>query len=191
MASNININLSDNAVKTIVGGACFLGFCYLLYKLFEPNSDNRIELPAEASDFAKLPTVSPESFKQIGYHRGVKAKALPSFNAGDFCGAVRSAAVAFYDVVRHKSGIDADATNLIQKAFRGENPKLRLQISAPAHVTNVDDGLIQMMEGFSKSIRKVHMHAEIDISQEQALQEINIACYLAEQVERSEVISGN
>jgi len=184
VSSGVKIEFSENAVTAIAVGACFLGFCYLIYKLTEPVEGEGQVLPKEAKDFSMLPSVSPETFEQIGYHSEVKSRAGPSFRAGDYSGSVRAAILAFYDVIRKKSGIAADATNLIQRVFRGKAPVLKFQLSAPAYIENADVGLIDMMEGFSKSVRKIHMHAEISLTKTQALQEICIACYLADQVER-------
>lgn len=185
MNTNINIELSETSVKWIVGGACFLGFCYLTYKLFELQQGGQIPLPDEARDFANMRSVTPVEFDQIGYHDGIKNMALPAFKAGDYQGAVRAAVVALFELIRKKSGLMDDATSLIQKTFRGKEPKLKFRNVAPIHVTNVEDGLIQMLEGVAKSFRKIHMHAEVSLTKTEALQEINIVCYLANKVDRN------
>lgn len=187
--TNININISDTAIKWIVSGACFLGAAYLFYKLVENRADCDIPLPKEAKQFSDLPELSPKEFEDLNFHPEVKNKASQSFKAGDYVSSVRHAVVCLFDIIRRKSGVDGDATSLVQKVFRGKIPVLKFQDNAPSHVTNTDSGLIDMLEGFAKSIRKIQMHATIEISKETALREISIACYLAEQVDQYAVIN--
>lgn len=106
MSTQINIELSDQAVKTIVVGACFIGACYLIYKVFQNASSYEVELPPEAKTFSKLPELSPEQFGEINFNEAIKSRAEKSFTAGDYCGAVRSASIGLFDLIRHKSGID-------------------------------------------------------------------------------------
>ncbi len=184
----VNIHISDTAVKWITAGACFVGFCYVLAKVIDKLPDDLIQLPEDAVDFAKLPEVSPTRFDQIEFHAGIKQRAVPSFNAGDYCGAVRAATIGLYDVLRDMSGISADACELVKLAFYGEpkkgiDPALKFVELAPLHINNAESGYIDLLMGFSKSIRKIHMHAETDIIKTQALQEISLACYLADIIE--------
>jgi len=189
----VNLQVSENAVKWIVGGACFLGACWLIHKLFLEEDEKDIPLPSEAKTFSQLPELSPSVFEDVGFHPVVKQRAEKLFMAGEYVAAVRAASVALFDVMRSRSGLAEDATQLVKLAFRGEPkrgiaPRLEFKDLAPEHVTNMGDGLIQMLEGFAKSVRKVHMHAEIEISKSQALQEITVACYLATSVEENTVL---
>ncbi|PIR00345.1 MAG: TIGR02391 family protein [Nitrospinae bacterium CG11_big_fil_rev_8_21_14_0_20_45_15] len=183
MTTNVNIELSDTSVKWIVGGACFLGVAYLFYKWVENMPEETIPLPKEAETFSNLPELAPKEFEELNFNEEVKEKAAKSFSSGDYVSAVRHSVICVFDIVRRKSGIDADSTTLIQTVFRGKTPKLVFQDMSPSHITNAENGIVDMLEGFAKSIRKVHMHATIEISKETALREISIACYLAEQVE--------
>ena len=180
----VKIEFSEEALKVITAGACFLGVCYLFYKLVENIPDDQMSLPEDAKDFSFLPDLSPHSFDDLGFNDRIKEVTRKSFDAEAYSDAVRASAIELYEIVREKSGVKNDATTLIQKAFRGQNPPLRFVGIAPEHVENVQSGLIDMMEGFSKSIRKTNVHAKTNPTREEALQEINIACYLADQVER-------
>ncbi len=191
MSSGVDIKISDSAVKWIIGGVCFLGVCYLFLKLIENQSDDQIKLPKEAKDFSALPELSPSKFENLGFNKEVREKAFPAFQAKDFSGSVRAAAIALYDIIRRKSGeAQTDATHLVQRVFKGDNPILKFVNIAPAHVSNVEAGIIDMLEGFSKSIRKLHMHANVELTENKALQEISIACYLSEVVENNTVRVG-
>lgn len=188
MTTGVNIQISEGAVKVIAGAACFVGFCYVLAKVIDNLPDNLVCLPEEAEDLAQLPEVTPPSFEAINYHPVVKKQAAAAFQAGDYCGAVRAATIGLYDVLRELSGLSADASELVKLAFYGEPkkgiaPALRFSELAPLHINNPESGYIDLLMGFSKSIRKIHMHAEIEISKTQALQEISLACYLADIIE--------
>jgi len=144
----------------------------------------KIEFSEDAKDFSFLPDLTPHSFDDLGFNDRIKEATKKSFDVGAYSDAVRASAIELYEIVREKSGVQNDATSLIQKAFRGDNPPLKFVGIAPEHVTNVQNGLIDMMEGFSKSIRKTNVHATTNPTRQEALQEINIACYLADQVEK-------
>ena len=190
-SSGINIRISGNAAKWIGAGAIVLGACYLIYKLLE-DKEKLATLPEEAETFSKLPELSPSTFDELGLHPRVKESARISFETGQYVSAVRSASVTLFDIIREKSGLDSDATNLVKLTFRGEPkkgvmPRLKFKDSEPAHVTNMGDGYINMLEGFAKTVRKIHMHASIIILKEKALQEISLACYLASLVEEETI----
>ena len=150
MSNGISVNASEASVKWIVGGACFLGVCYLFYKLFSDDTGKLQALPEEAHEFSHMHKVSPSSFASIEFNVRVKQKALPSFEAKDFQGSVRAAFTELFEMIREKSGVIADATALIDAAFCGQNPKLKFVDLAPEHVHKMDSGLIDMLKGLAK-----------------------------------------
>ncbi|MBL8645542.1 MAG: hypothetical protein JNK21_16540 [Rhodospirillaceae bacterium] len=180
----INIQISDQAVKTIMVGAVVLGIAYVVYKLIENMDDSAIPLPQEAKDFAQLPEVTPQSFDQIGGHPEVRARTVKLFQDKHYVSAVREASVALFDVIRRKSGVQADSTTLVQKVFCGPSRILKFVDVAPPHIVNAEDGLVGHLESFAKHTRKIHMHASIDLTDHDALIQINLAAYLADRVER-------
>ena len=188
MTSTIKIEISNEAAKAIMVGAVILGIGYLIFKIFENVPENEIPLPQEAKDFSLLPEVSPGSIEQIGYHREGKERASPLLRDGHYVSAVREAAVALYDVIRRKSGVKDDGTSLITKVFRGSNRVLEFVGVAPSHITNAEDGMIGFLESFSKYTRKIQMHATVAISDRDALLYVNLASFLAEQVEKHTVL---
>src|SRR5690606_19620394 len=116
-------------------------------------SDANVPLPNQARDFALLPEVSPQTIDQIGFHEKVKSRAVPLLRDGHLVAAVREAAVALYDIIRERSGIDEDATTLITRVFRGAGKVLKFVNIAPSHIENADEGLIGYLESFSKHTR--------------------------------------
>lgn len=187
MTTAIHIEISDEAAKAIMAGAVILGVGYLIYKLLENVPDDQIPLPDEARDFSELPEVSPESLEQLGFHGEVRDRAVPLLESGHNVAAVREASVALYDVIRQKSGANGDATNLVTTVFRGSNRILKFVNVAPNHITNAEDGLIGFLESFSKFTRKIQMHASLEMSDREALLHVNLAAFLAEQVEKHAV----
>lgn len=183
VTTNINVQFSDEAVKAIVIGGVALGFLYLIYKVSQNASDKQIPLPAEAKDIANSSEVSPKSIDDIGYHAGLRERVEPLFRGGHFVSAVRESCVALFDIVREKSGIKGDGAELIGRVFRSKDKTLVFTNPGPNHVKVDDASRVEILIGFTKMIRNLHMHATIEISKEQALQQINMACYLADQVE--------
>lgn len=188
---NLNIQISDEAAKAIMVTAVVLGMAYVVYKVIENMDENLIPLPQEAREFSRLPEVTPTSFDQIVGHAEVRQRTLQLFRDGHYVSAVREAAVALFDIVRRKSGVKEDGTTLVQRAFRGSARVLQFVNIAPAHVTNADDGLIGHLESFAKHTRKIQMHSSVELTEQEALIQINLACYLADHVERNAVPAAN
>ncbi len=187
MTSGVSFEISDEAAKAIMMGAVILGIGYLVYRLLKDTPEEEIPLPPEAKDFTMLPEVTPKTIEQLGYHPEVRERATPLLRDGHHVAAVREAAVALYDVVRRKSGLNFDGTQLITRAFRGAGRILEFVEIAPAHIINAEDGLVGYLESFSKYTRKIQMHATVSLSREDALLQVNIAGFLAEQVEERTV----
>lgn len=181
-------NVSDTAVKWAVGGIVALGFIYAIYKLIDKGIIP-IALPQEAKDAAKMPEVIPPNYEAIEFHPEIHKRTQTAFKNRDFSGAVRHAAIAFYDLVRKKSGIDCDGIKLIQTVFRGKAPVLTFKPTQEAHIETSNVGIIDAMEAFTKAVRNKHMHAETSITEQEALLEINMACYLAFHVENNTVLA--
>jgi uncharacterized protein (TIGR02391 family) len=181
-------NASDTAVKWLVAGAVILGFLYTINKLIDKNLIQGT-LPDAAKDFASMPRVSPTNYEDMEFHPEIKKRTETAFKSGDYSGAVRHAALAFFDIVRNKSGVNSDGIKLIQAVFRGKNPVLTFKPSEPTHIENSKVGVIDIMEGFTKAVRNKHMHAETEVSEQEAILEINIACFLAIHVENNSVLA--
>ena len=80
--SNVGLKLevSEEAIKFIATGACFLGVCYLFYKLVENLPEDEISLPQEEKNFSLLPNLTPHSFDDLGFNNRVKLACLKSFD---------------------------------------------------------------------------------------------------------------
>lgn len=170
-----------------MAGVVILGLGYLTYKYFDGLPKTEIPLPKEAEKFSEFPSVKPSSVDEIAYNEEVRKRAIPLLEKSLWRDAVRESAVALFDVLRSKSGIDEDATTLVRKAFRGAKCKLKFVGIAPSHITNADEGLIHYLEGFCTHTRKIHMHASVQVSKEDALWMVNLAAYLADQIENNTV----
>lgn len=189
MNIEIKLEVPTKVINWVVVVSCLLGFAYLVVEFSSDSGLKQPKLSAKAKRFSALPEVSPNRFDEIVFHPGVKKSAKKAFESGDLSGAVRHAVIALYEIVRKKSGIEGDGTELIQRVFRGKKPVLRFRDLAPPHIKNVESGVIDLLEGFSKSVRNVYMHSDIKISKKRALQEISLACYLAERVEDDTILA--
>jgi len=189
ITTQVNITVSGDAVKVLAASAVVLGVAYMVYLYIDGLPPKDIPLPKKAQEYAEHPTVKPKQIEDIGFDEEVKSRSIPFLEKGLWSEAVREAALALFDTVREKSGILDDSSSLIRKVFRGNNPVLKFVNLAPEHILNPEHGIIHYLDGFSQFTRKVHMHARVTISKEEALLKVNIAAYLAERVKLNTVIS--
>jgi len=148
MSSNINIDIeiSDDAMKVIMASVVLLGVGYLVYKVFENLPENEIPLPQEAKEFSELPEVSPETVDELGFSESVTKRTEPLLSKELWVEAARESSVALYDVIRQKSGVQEDT-------------------------------------------RKIHMHASVSLSRKETFLIVNMAAFLAEQVEKKTILA--
>ena len=184
---NVNIQISDDAMKLIMTSVVLLGVGYMVYKVFEKLPDSQIPLPQEAKEFADMPEVSPETVEELGFSHSVRDRVSPLLGKELWVQAAREASVALYDVIRKKSGVQEDATTLVRSVFRGSKRVLRFVDIAPQHIQNAEEGLIHYLEAFSTHTRKIHMHASVQLEKKEAFLIVNMAAFLAEQVEKKTV----
>ena len=164
-----------------------LGVGYLVYKVFENLPDKEIPLPQEAKEFSELPEVSPETINELGFSKTVTQRVEPLLRKELWVEAARESAVALYDVIRNKSGVHEDSTTLVRSVFRGTKRVLKFVNIAPEHIKNADEGLIHYLEAFSTHTRKIHMHASVSLSRKETFLIVNMAAFLAEQVENKTI----
>lgn len=191
MSSNINIDIeiSDDAMKVLMASVVLLGVGYLVYKVFENLPENEIPLPQEAKEFSELPEVSPETVDELGFSKTVTKRTEPLLTKELWVEAARESAVALYDVIRQRSGVQEDSTTLVRSVFRGTKRVLKFVNIAPEHIKNADEGLIHYLEAFSTHTRKIHMHASVSLSRKETFLIVNMAAFLAEQVEKKTVLA--
>lgn len=142
---NIDIEISDDAMKILMASVVFLGVGYLVYKVFENLPENEIPLPQEAKEFSELPEVSPETVDELGFSETVTKRTEPLLTKELWVEAARESAVALYDVIRQKSGVQEDSTTLVRSVFRGAKRVLKFVDIASEHIKNADEGLIHYL----------------------------------------------
>lgn len=183
--TNINIQLSDNAVKWIVGGAVALGVLWLIRELYK---DQNLELPDEAETFSRLPELQPNHFDDIQYAPTIKKEVEPLYAVDQCSEAVFKAAKCLFDLIRSRSGVhDADATQLIDKAFAKNGPLQFEGITEP-HIKNIGSGLVDGLRFIAKFCRRIPAHSNQEISPQAALIQINLICWFADQIEQHTTI---
>lgn len=180
--TNINISMSDTAVKWIVGGAVALGALWLIHELFK---DDNLELPQEAQTFSKLPELQPAEFNDITYAPHITKTVAPIYNTGEYGEAVFKASKCLFDVIRERSGItDADATQLVDRAFAKDGPLKFENISEP-HIQNIGSGLVDGLRFIAKFCRRIPAHSNQAFAPHAALIQINLICWFAQMVEQN------
>lgn len=185
MTTTVNIQLSDNAVKWIVGGAVVLGALWLIRELYK---DQNLELPNEAKTFSRLPELQPNQFNDIQYAPAIKKEVEPLFKVNQCGEAVFKAAKCLFDLIRNRSGVhDADATHLIDKAFGKDGP-LQFEGVTEPHIKNIGSGLVDGLRFIAKYCRRIPAHSNQEIPPDAALIQINLICWFADQIEQHTTI---
>ena len=180
--TNINISMSDTAVKWVVGGAVALGALWLIRELFK---DENLELPQEAQTFSQLPGLQPAEFNDIQYAPEITKAVAPIYNAGEYSDAVFKASKCLFDVIRDRSGItDADGTQLVDRAFAKDGPLKFENVSEP-HIQNIGSGLTDGLRFIAKFCRRIPAHSNQPFPPHAALIQINLICWFAQIIEQN------
>ncbi len=180
------IELSDNAVKWIVVGALLLGALWLISKIFE---DKSLDLPDEAETFSKMPELQPNNYCDIQYAPTIKKEVESLFKSNQFNEAVFKATKCLFDLIRKRSGIfEEDATQLIDRAFAKNGP-LQFEGVAEPHIKNINSGLVDGLRFISKYCRRIPAHSNQEMLPQDALLQINLICWFADQIEQYTLIN--
>lgn len=181
----IKIEVSEGAVKAMAVGAVVLGFVWLIWKLSEDKPEEH--LPIEAEEFSHLKAVTPSRLDEVQYDVGIVEHVSALFGAGHYAQAVEEACKRLYKTIREVSGYnEKDGTRLIDIVFR-EKKILQFKDVTEAHIRGVEDGYTEGMRYLSKSVRNLIAHSTIQITEVDALTSINLACFLAYQVEHNTI----
>lgn len=186
MTTTVNIQISDNAVKWIVVGAVALGALWLVHELYK---DQNLQLPDEAEAFSKLPELQPKGLDDIKYAPTIKKEVEPLFAVNQGGEAVFKAAKCLFDLIRSRSGVqDADATQLIDKAFAKDGPLQFSGVTEP-HIKNIGSGLVDGLRFIAKYCRRIPAHSNQEIPHQAALIQVNLICWFADQIEQHTIVN--
>ncbi|MCU1311322.1 MAG: hypothetical protein JWO20_2447 [Candidatus Angelobacter sp.] len=119
-------------------------------------------------------------------HPAIAANSYELYRNGHLRDSVLNSIVAIFDLIRKRTGIDADGSNLINKAFSLTDPYLILSELTTESGQNDQKGFMQIFSGSYQGIRnpKAHTLAH-DLTESKAAQYLIFASLLARRVEEA------
>ena len=121
-------------------------------------------------------------------HPEIIQHALPLYRAGHLREAVHTAMTAIFDLIRSRTGIDADGAKLVAEAFSLENPKLIFSELASETGKSDQKGFIQILQGAYAGIRNPKAHSLVhDLDERKAAEYLVFASLLARRVTEASV----
>lgn len=122
-------------------------------------------------------------------HPAVVAGSYGHFQNGHLRDAVLNAIVAIFDLIRERTGIDADGSTLVNRAFSLADPYLVLSELETDSGQNDQKGFIQLFNGSYQGIRNAKAHSlNHDLTEVKASQYLVHASLLARRVSEARVI---
>jgi uncharacterized protein (TIGR02391 family) len=122
-------------------------------------------------------------------HRSIVANCYQQYRNGHLRDAVLNSIVAIFDLIRTRTGLDLDGSNLVNKAFSLTDPYLVLSEIATESGQNDQKGFIQIFSGSYQGIRNPKAHTlNHDLNEAKAAQYLVFASLLARRVEESRLV---
>lgn len=108
-----------------------------------------------------------------------------SFEENNFTGAILDAIYFLSELIREKTGLEADGTALIGQAFGGKSPKIKINRLQSESDWNIQNGTEQILRGIYMAIRNPRSHEKYTDSEEDARAIIFFLNYLVKIVDKS------
>ncbi len=122
-------------------------------------------------------------------HPIIAHESYPMFREGHLREAVFNSVVAIFDLIRQRTGIDADGPNLVNRAFSLADPYLVLSELTSESGQNDQKGFMQVFSGSYQGIRNPKAHTLThDLTEPAAAQYLVYASLLARRVEEAHCI---
>lgn len=122
-------------------------------------------------------------------HPLIVRSSYETLRAGHLRDAVLNSIVAVFDLIRKRTGIDADGANLVNRAFSLSDPYLVLSDLTSESGQNDQKGFIQVFSGSYQGIRNPKAHTlDHDLTELATAQYLVFASLLARRVEESRLI---
>lgn len=119
-------------------------------------------------------------------HPKIVQSSYAQFRSGLFRDAVFNAFVAVFDLIREKTKIDKDGTDLVAEVFSLAKPKLIFSSLKNASGINEQKGFIQILQGAYQGIRNPKAHSlETDLNEIKTIQYLVFASLLARRVDEA------
>ena len=108
-----------------------------------------------------------------------------SYESRNFTGAIIDAIYFLSDLIREKSGLASDGVSLINHAFGGNSPKLKVNKLQSASDKNIQLGIAQILRGVYQAIRNPRSHEKHQDSKSDADTIISFVDYLIKIIDQS------
>ena len=111
------------------------------------------------------------------------------YEAGHFREAVLNAVMAVFDLLRQRTGLDLDGTNLITESLSVQRPKLKMANLDTQSGRNIQVGFIDMLKGAYTGVRNPKAHSlATDLNAINAAQYLVFASLLARKISTAEQV---
>lgn len=125
-------------------------------------------------------------------HPAIVASSYDHFQNGHLREAVLNAVLAIFDLIRKRTGIDADGANLVNRAFSLSDPYLILSELNTESGQNDQKGFIQLFHGTYQGIRNPKAHSlNHDLTEHNAAQYLVHASLLARRVSDAQLMKSD
>jgi uncharacterized protein (TIGR02391 family) len=123
------------------------------------------------------------SFPEDLLHPLIKQHAYPQFKDGRLRNAVLDALISVYDLIRERSSLELDGSNLIERAFSLTDPRLIISNLDSESGRNEQKGFIEILKGAYSGVRNVNAHSlQNNLDSQTAAQYLVLASLLAKKV---------
>lgn len=116
-------------------------------------------------------------------HPSILESSYAQFRAGHYRDAVLNSIVAIFDLIRRRSGLDKDGSNLVNEAFSLDHPLLVFSNLDSESGQNDQKGFMEILRGAYQGIRNPKAHSLYsDLDEHKAAQYLVFASLLARRV---------
>jgi uncharacterized protein (TIGR02391 family) len=108
-----------------------------------------------------------------------------NYESRNFAGAILDSTHCLGEIIRQKTGLEADGVPLVGQAFGGNNPKLKVNKFQTESDVNVQSGIEQILRGVYQAFRNPRSHEKINDTQDDADSIIVFIDYLLKVIDQS------
>lgn len=91
-----------------------------------------------------------------------------SYTKGNYSAAITDSMLHLSNMIRERSGVDADGAALVGAVFGGANPKLKVNSLRTETERNLQKGVEQLLRGLYQAVRNPRSHSKVEDSEEDA-----------------------
>ena len=113
------------------------------------------------------------------------AEVKSNYEARNFTNAILDSIYFLSDVVREKTGLEADGVSLVGQAFGGKHPKLKINKLQTESEQNVQQGIEHILRGVYQAFRNPRSHEKYTDNQEDADSIVVFIDYLVRVIDQS------